>query len=205
MTSQIPNQHLPVSTVDDDDVYDGSVDRYDMLVSAEVAAAGRMGLAQGHRCCGRNGSGCCDMRRAVVIVNAVDIAICLFYALYFAIAAEVVEETPDDAYDRSGTTKDEVEWMVVKMEHVFIILSAVKIPLNSCGIYGAVKFQYRPVAVALVAYSIQVFFHAVTMNIGGFFLAGFFLYPHVLFLRELKSGVMSEMNYPTEKFSCCCV
>ena len=145
------------------------------------------------------------MRRAVVIVNAVDIAICVFYALYFAIAAAIVEEEPDSDYDGSGATKEEVEWMVVKMEHVFIILSAIKIPLNGAGIYGAVKFQYRPVAVALAAYSIQVFLHAVTFNIGGLLLAGFFLYPHVFFLKELKSGVMSEMNYPTEKFSCCCV
>ena len=200
MTSQMPNQHLPVSTVDVDD--DDNVG-YDMLVSAEVAAAGRMGLAQGHRCCGRNGSGCCDMRRAVIIVNLVDIAICLFYAIYFALMAEAVEEIPDSTY--GGETKAQMEGMMLKMEHIFIILSAIKIPLNGLGIYGAVKFKYWPVAVALGAYSIQFLLHGFAINIGGLLLSGFFAYPHVFFLKEVRSGVMSEMNYPTERFSCCCV
>uniref|UniRef100_A0A7S0AWN8 Uncharacterized protein n=1 Tax=Minutocellus polymorphus TaxID=265543 RepID=A0A7S0AWN8_9STRA len=204
MTSHMPNQHLPVSTVDDDDAYDGSVDRYDMLVSAEVAAAGRMGLSQGHRCCGRNGSGCCDMRRAVVIVNVVDTAICVFYAIYFAILAVAVEEMPDESYGGEDS-KSDIEGMMVKMEHVFIILSAIKIPLNGLGIYGAVKFKYRPVAAALAAYSLQFALNVYSINIGGLLLTGFFAYPHVVFLKELKSGVMSEMNYPTERFSCCCV
>jgi len=203
------NQHLPVSTLDDDEAYDGSVDRYDVLVSAEVAAAGRMGLSQGHRCCGRNGSGCCDMRRAVVIVNVVDIAICIFYALYFALLAEAVEETPDAAFNGGGggggTSKAQIEGVMIRMEHVFIILSAIKIPLNGLGIYGALKFKHWPVMVALVAYSIQVFLHVFSFSFGGLLLSGFFAYPHVVFLKELKSGVMSEMNYPTERFSCCCV
>ena len=203
MTSQMPNQHLPVSTVDVDD--EDNVG-YDMLVSAEVAAAGRMGLAQGHRCCGRNGSGCCDMRRAVIIVNLVDIAICVFYALYFAFLAEEVEEMPDSAYGAGGgETKARMEGIMLKMEHIFIILSAIKIPLNGLGIYGAFKFKYWPVAVALGAYSIQFLLHAFAINIGGLLLSGFFAYPHVFFLKEVRSGVMSEMNYPTERFSCCCV
>jgi hypothetical protein len=168
-----------------------------------------MGLAQGHRCCGRNGSGCCDMRRAVVIVNVVDIAICIFYALYFALLAEAVEETPDDAFNGGGggggTSKAQIEGVMIRMEHVFIILSAIKIPLNGLGIYGALKFKHWPVMVALVAYSIQVFLHVFSFSFGGLLLSGFFAYPHVVFLKELKSGVMSEMNYPTERFSCCCV
>uniref|UniRef100_A0A7S0AVY1 Uncharacterized protein n=1 Tax=Minutocellus polymorphus TaxID=265543 RepID=A0A7S0AVY1_9STRA len=200
MTSHMPNQHLPVSTVDDDDAYDGSVDRYDMLVSAEVAAAGRMGLSQGHRCCGRNGSGCCDMRRAVVIVNVVDTAICVFYAIYFAILAVDVEKIYG-----GEDGKSDIEGLMVNLEHWFIFLSAIKIPLNGLGIYGAVKFKYRPVAAALAAYSLQFALNVYSINIGGLLLTGFFAYPHVVFLKELKSGVMSEMNYPTERFSCCCV
>eukprot|EP00562_Extubocellulus_spinifer_P002258 CAMPEP_0178477718 /NCGR_PEP_ID=MMETSP0696-20121128/4276_1 /TAXON_ID=265572 /ORGANISM="Extubocellulus spinifer, Strain CCMP396" /LENGTH=192 /DNA_ID=CAMNT_0020105039 /DNA_START=250 /DNA_END=828 /DNA_ORIENTATION=- len=185
--------------MDDDDDEAPNVGKYDVLVSAEVAAAGRMGLAQGHRCCG----GCCDMRRAVIIVDAVGIFICVFYAIYFAILATVVEETDSSTMD--DATKQQVEGMMVQMEHVFLGLMAIKIPLNGLGIYGAMKFKHWPVAVALAAYVVEVIIDAVTFNIGGLLLAGFFAYPHVVFLREMKSGVMSELNYPTEKYSCCCV
>lgn len=190
----MPNQHLPVSTVEDDDDNVG----YDMLVSAEVAAAGRMGLAQGHRCCGRNGSGCCDMRRAVIIVNLVDIAICVFYAIYFAILAEAVEEIPDTTYGDGGETKAQMEGMMLKMEHVFIILSAIKIPLNGLGIYGAVKFKYWPVAVALGAYSIQFLLHGFSVNIGGLLLSGFFAYPRILFEGgQIGSDERNELSRGT--------
>ena len=183
----------------DDDDEAPNVGKYDVLVSAEVAAAGRMGLAQGHRCCG----GCCDMRRAVIIVDAVGIFICIFYAIYFAILAKVVEETDSPTFD--AQTKDQVEGMMIKMEHVFLTLMAIKIPLNGLGIYGAVKFKFWPVGVALAAYTVEFIIDMFAFNIGGLLLAGFFAYPHVVFLRELKSGVMSELNYPTEKYSCCCV
>lgn len=185
--------------MDDDDDEAPNVGKYDVLVSAEVAAAGRMGLAQGHRCCG----GCCDMRRAVIIVDAVGIFICVFYAIYFAILAEAVEETDSPTMD--DATKKQVEGMMVQMEHVFLVLMAIKIPLNGLGIYGAMKFKFWPVAVALAAYVVECIIDAVAFNIGGLLLAGFFAYPHVVFLREMKSGVMSELNYPTEKYSCCCV
>ena len=149
MTSQMPNQHLPLSTVDDDEDVG-----YDMLVSAEVAAAGRMGLAQGHRCCGRNGTGCCDMRRAVIIVNLVDIAICVFYAIYFAVLAEEVEEIPDSAYEEGGTTKAQMEGMMLKMEHVFIMLSVInvccRIVLLLAVIVVVVVVEVSPVSRALV-------------------------------------------------------
>jgi hypothetical protein len=32
-----------------------------------------------------------------------------------------------------------------------------------------------------------------------------FMYPHVGFVSEVKSGIMSAETYPREEFSCCCV
>ena len=186
-------EYIPVAIYSNGDVSC----RAEPLLKAEE---GNAAASQGRKYC------CCfDMRRAVIIVNLVDIAICVFYAIYFAIMAEAVEEIPDTTYGDGGETKARMEGMMLKMEHVFIILSAIKIPLNGLGIYGAIKFKYWPVAVALGAYSIQFLLHGFSVNIGGLLLSGFFAYPHVFFLKEVRSGVMSEMNYPTERFSCCCV
>jgi hypothetical protein len=32
-----------------------------------------------------------------------------------------------------------------------------------------------------------------------------FMYPHIGFIQEVKSGIMSAETYPREEFSCCCV
>jgi len=194
-----PVNHHPVPTEDaaDEAPHDGS---YDVLVSPEVAAAGHMAMSQGHRCCG----GCCDMRRAIIIVNLIDVAICVFYAVYFAFLAKAVEDdSMENKFD--AATQAKVEGIMLKAEHVFIILALIKTPLNGLGMYGALKFTAWPVMVALVAYCVEVVMTLFARNIGGLFLAGFFAYPHVVFLRQLKSGIMSEANYPTEKHSCCCV
>jgi len=33
----------------------------------------------------------------------------------------------------------------------------------------------------------------------------FFMYPHIGFIMEVHSGIMSAETYPREEFSCCCV
>lgn len=33
----------------------------------------------------------------------------------------------------------------------------------------------------------------------------FFIYPHVMLVTELRSGIMTANTYPREKQSCCCV
>ena len=54
------------------------------------------------------------------------------------------------------------------------------------GIYGATKYKVWPVMVSLVAFLMEFVFNAVVLNFLGLIMPGFFAYPHLFFIRELK-------------------
>merc|ERR1712218_38383 len=96
-----------------------NVGGYDVLVSAEVAeAAQTLKMNKGHRCCG----GCCDMRRAVIIMNLVELAICLFYVMYFAFLVVLLE---DSSSDIDAIDKEETEKLFKRVEYLFEIAMAI--------------------------------------------------------------------------------
>jgi hypothetical protein len=45
----------------------------------------------------------------------------------------------------------------------------------------------------------------VAVNPIGLVLAALFAYPHFFFIKEVRSGIMSEANYVNVNQSCCCV
>ena len=134
----------------------------------------------GGKCCGC----CCDYRRAVIIVNAVGIALGLLGLVL--------------SFGLSGSG------------FIFVILDII---FSIVAIVGAI--QYNVIMVGLtVAWLVIQFVHTVVVVIivGGTVLdivlsvviTALFIYPHVGFIREVKSGVMSRETYPREEFSCCC-
>lgn len=74
-----------------------------------------------------------------------------------------------------------------------------------CGIAGGVKFNPHLTAVAAAAYAVMLILGLISLNIGGLIYHGCFLYPHVVFIQEIRKGIMNEANYPNEQQSCCCV
>jgi hypothetical protein len=73
------------------------------------------------------------------------------------------------------------------------------------GIYGALIFMPWMVLVSLLSYTVLFVMSAIQGDIWTLCFAGFFAYPHVVFLKELKEGIMSLDNYDNEIQSCCCV
>ena len=170
-----------------------STEGYDMLVSPEVAAARGvpLGMGQGHRCFG----GCCDMRRAVIIVNLVSLLLATIDVIYFAMESSFLSHNKifqDDDVER------EIESEMHLAEHVMILALIFTIPFNGAGVYGAMKFKIWPVAVSLSLYALRFVVLFFSWN-PGCLLPFFFAYPHVFFIKEVKEGIMSEANYPLEK------
>lgn len=92
----------------------------------------RIGLKQGHKFCG----GCCDMRRAVIIVNIINaslLALGFLSILTIAGASSV------------GATDDQIEDAIVGFDEagigVVLGVTAVKILFNLIGMYGAFRFD----------------------------------------------------------------
>jgi hypothetical protein len=92
----------------------------------------RIGMKQGHKFCG----GCCDMRRAVIIVNIVNaslLALGFLSILTIAGASSV------------GATDDDLEDAIVGFDDAGIIVvlavTAAKILFSFIGMYGAFRFD----------------------------------------------------------------
>jgi hypothetical protein len=166
-----------------------------IAVSATAMGAGK----QGHAFCG----GCCDVRRAVIIVNIVSIA---FASLGLVTVGGLMAVSSSASYD-----DDEVQEAMSSFNEgnlamgVFFALAAIRIVANALGIYGAVTYNIWMVGISLAAYCIDFAMGVVSVNIVGLVTNALFAYPHFFFIKEVRSGLMSEANYVNEKQSCCCV
>ena len=172
----------------------------------------------GGKCCGC----CCDYRRAVIIVNAVGIVLGLLGLVFYAVSMVVIDTFDDDlaaleqGFDEDLQRYTRVGWILILVD---IIFSAV-------AIIGA--SQYNVIMVwTTVGWFMLHFLVTTIMSIqaasrfedtytsyeapnpvGDVVLSALFtalyIYPHLRFIREVKSGILSHETYPREEFSCCC-
>mmetsp|Transcript_15584 Transcript_15584/g.20303 ORF Transcript_15584/g.20303 Transcript_15584/m.20303 type:complete len:224 (+) Transcript_15584:29-700(+) len=151
----------------------------------------------GHSCCG----GCCDMRRAVIIINAINIfRIIFFIAIYLISGQEFLvtsEESGKMHYDADEQTF--YNW-VVPVTWGLTILAC-----NFLGVDGALSFNKWMVGAPLVFYCFLFFSALISQDILGICLSGSLAYPHFVFIHEMNSGIMTWQNYHNEDQSCCSV
>lgn len=160
-------------------------------------------MKQGHKCCG----GCCDMRRAVIIVNMAMISLFVIYLPFVVLSYNVInhpEKYSDDLDDNAKEAFANAQASESPLGFVIFLMIA-KIACLSFGIYGALKFKLLPVAVSLASYGFAFIYAIFTANILMMLLPVFFAYPHIFFIKEVRQGIMSEDNYDLERHSCCCV
>jgi hypothetical protein len=152
---------------------------------------------------------CCDVRRATLVVNAISISmnviamIFLFFGVhYMAKNADKIAEDMDDDQAKQDFAKIAKNGTLPLIEAFADIFLIVSIFLHACGIYGALKYQTWGVAVAAVAYGLTLLIHLVSLNIIHVIIAGLFFYPHVILIKEMKEGIMTDYNYHNVA-SCC--
>jgi len=172
----------------------GMQDTTSPVVASAVVAERRTWATN---CCGC----CCDMRTAVIWVNVVSLIFTIPLALIFvssATAMNSVDFTDADFYQ--GIDDDEVaaqtaETMAQMNEMMgatngimagVIAVVVIRMICSVIGIYGATKYKVWPVMVSLVAFLMEFVFNAVVLNFLGLIMPGFFAYPHLFFIRELK-------------------
>lgn len=176
----------------------------------EPGSSGEATLKQGHSCCGF----CCDMRRAVIIVNLLNI---LSTIITLGLVAAANKEVNDNGTEEEKNELNEMEdalrgvaWMVV-----------IGWFLSFASLYGAFTYRIIPVGInALYMFITYLASGAIQtqaakthdeMNYGpgawiiNAVITGLFIYPHVMFITEVRGGILSEETYPREKQSCCCV
>jgi uncharacterized membrane protein len=165
--------------------------------AVDATAVGVVGK-QGHAFCG----GCCDVRRAVIIVNIINVVFAsLGLVTMGGLMVATSQNYDDDEVQAAMTTFNEANLSMA----VLITLIAVKLVANGLGIYGAATYNIWMVGISLVVYCIDFVMGLVAANVIGLVIACVFDYPHFFFIKEVRSGIMSEANYVNEKQSCCCV
>jgi hypothetical protein len=146
------------------------------------------GARQGHRFM----IFCCDMRRAVIILDAITISLALLHIILFLGFGIQFEADTGGSFQVPSVGKA-------------ILVGVVGVFMPGCGLYGALKYKYQFVALAAFYFGFQIFLHLLTLNFFSIICGAVFLYVHAVLVKEMNTGIMTEENYPNEKYSCCCV
>jgi hypothetical protein len=143
---------------------------------------------------------CCDMRRAVVIVNLLHVISSLFEIAIIKIVTRdnFISEHDDDFVKYELYTVGENARSTIMLGFLAIAFAAI-------GIYGAANFKQPMVMVAAGWYVVDFIMSLFRKDFAGAFMAGLFIYPHYSFIQEQSKGTMTQENYPNEIYSCCCV
>lgn len=134
---------------------------------------------------------CCDMRRAVIVVNLVTISLVVLSDILLL----VMPSDPD--------SDGEFAQVAIKKEVVGMSLTVLL--LSAFGIFGALKLEYWIIVLVCFFYGSNAVFYLILLHLPGFVISVLFCCPHFVLAQEISKGIMSEENYPNEKHSCCCV
>lgn len=167
---------------------------------------------RGHKCC----ACCCDVRRAVIILNCVNILL-MINALY----QELIWRKTAQENIANGKVPFDDDYMIAEYQKVadmsvarIVFVNLLKGIISVVGIFGALHYNVYMVGITGIMYSILAFMAFVNMFlvekyafilVGTILFAGLFAYPHFVFIREVRKGIMTPETYPEEKQSCCCV
>lgn len=146
---------------------------------------------EGHSCC----LGCCDVRRAVIIVDLIMIGMLLvdIIGLYSLTGQEPFDD------DESQTAVENMHpWPG-------IMLFLFEIVLLCLSIVGAVTFSAEKVAVGLAVLGVGCLISLIRVNLPAVIITAIFAYPHYFLYKEIGEGIMSAGNYHNEEESCCCI
>jgi len=164
---------------------------------------------QGRVCCGC----CCDMRRAVIILNIISI-------VSFVIDMSVIIAL-NNAVEEDSKEGEDLKEMEQALKGV-TILAVLGWLFNIASVWGAIRFNHIPLALnagfMVLNYVVtgiletqaakehnQIKFGPLQWAIGGIII-GLTVYAHAMPVMEIRSGIMSRETYQTrEKMSCCCV
>lgn len=173
----------------------------------------------GSKCCGC----CCDMRRAVIIVDAIFIGIGIFIVLARAGADDLMQDAYDDDQfvEEASSLIDEYYinrsiflgisiltaflaqvgsvyfnvWLV-GLHTVWMVVDYISFLILATRLYAELEDTYASIPKEPMSPLPGFIFNGL--------LTGIFMYPHLGFITEVRAGILTKDTYPREEFSCCC-
>jgi cytochrome bd-type quinol oxidase subunit 2 len=156
------------------------------------------------------------MRRAVIIVNIVVIVVAVINVIFVGVSGLAVKT--DDNNADTGYSDSEINSLLIGV----MVIHLIGIVFSMLAIFGAIRYNIWPVA-ANIAYLAISFIVKIALNVSasnsdsdytynvgviivfGLIFTALYIYPHAMFIREVRSGTMTNDNYDQERQSCCCV
>jgi hypothetical protein len=189
------------------------------------------GEKQGHIFCGF----CCDVRRAVIVLNIIGMVV-TFCSILFSLLGLTLVDIADDIvhnvnisdisnattfnddlfWDNSTNTSmfesanmteivegfDSVKDPVTSIFKIVVVVMIIGFGVHLITFLGAIHYNYYFVSVGVIWSLLNYFI----VPGSGLILLTFYLYPHIMFILEIRTGIMSEYTYGVrEEHSCCCV
>jgi hypothetical protein len=171
-------------------------------------------IKQGSKCFGC----CCDMRRAVIVVDIIQIVLSVIGA-FFAFSGRSVFSALSDLseYDFSAYESTlRISGIVTLVGIFFYAMGIVGASIYNMYLVGLAALWYVAGFIIGVVLDVQAtnefnndnnenFGYGIWRFVFSGVIAALFIYPHVGLISEIKSGTMSADTYPRERYSCCCV
>jgi hypothetical protein len=164
----------------------------------------------GHKCCG----GCCDVRRAVIIVNSINVAFGILALFGLAISKHVANNayssysgnTYENEDGSSSYYDEDLMEKLRKTNWVWIfIVAIVRLLILIGGLYGGLKYHVPLISTCGFLYVVDGIFSIIALDFWGLLTSVLFAYPHYFLVQEIRQGIMTPENYHNEEHSCCCV
>jgi hypothetical protein len=160
-----------------------------------IATTGR----QGHLFCGY----CCDMRRAVAILNILTITWALLGFILFKFplfeSSVAAADVDDDKTSYAADNKNKESF-----DFFFILSPAIVLP--AFGLWAAIRFKKYMICLLAFWYTFDFLLCLIIFDYVGATVSGIATYAHVVFYSQLDHGIMTVDTYhANERHSCCCV
>ena len=156
----------------------------------------------GHSFCGL----CCDMRRAVIILNSINLGIALFGIVLVAyVTSDKFQDYANDVEDDDYAYR--LSLYLEEQRRSIYIGFVIAMVMYVIGVLGGIRFNHLIVVVVTIWYCVLVITNMIfTFSLYAILWNTLCLYPHIVFLVELQRGIMTYDRYDAyEKQSCCCV
>ena len=146
-------------------------------------------------------------------MNSITIVVSFILGLLFFISVRlygseikdsIINAVDDDEAEEAfeGMDDDAFNAMLATFLSVFEVFMLFAIIIHGFGVYGAIKYKRWAVIIAALSYGLPFAGAVFQFQIVPVIIGALFLYPHVVFLDEMKKGIMTEYNYPNVA-TCC--
>ena len=181
--------------------------KHTMRISSDTNQESTHRVKQGHSFFG----GCCDTRRAVICVDVASCALLIIGFLSLLGTRGTVlrnNENNTTMYSDDALEQKTEEWAVGIDIPILASTTVLRLACSVCGIMGAIHFNWFGVGISAVMYIFQLCYSFI-MSMPLAFLSiltnAVLLYPHLIFISEIRKGIMTKENYHNEEQSFCCI